>query len=75
MKKSAIIILAIFGGIFLLAIAANFLLPMFVSVEDYKSKIQTEFEQATGYSIEFGDIDLALLPTVHASATDVRISN
>jgi len=75
MKKFGIVVLAIFGAIFLAAIAANFIIPMFVSVDDYKEKIQEEFQKATGYKIEFGTINLALLPRVHASATDVRISN
>jgi hypothetical protein len=75
MKKTAIIILSIFGVVFILGLAANFLLPMFISIDDYKGQIQAEFEQATGYKIEFGEIDLALVPVMHASAADVRISN
>jgi hypothetical protein len=75
MKKTAIITLAIFGLIFILALAVNFLLPVLVSVDDYKAEIATKFEEETGYEIEFGDINLSLLPSLHASAADVRISN
>lgn len=75
MKKFGIFVFVVIGLIALLALSAGFILPHFVSIDDYRQEIKAGFAEATGYELEFGDIELAVYPMIHASANNVEIIN
>lgn len=72
MKK----ILIALGGLVLLVILALLIVPMFVSLEDYKPLIAEKAKEATGRDLEIaGDISLSLFPSVAVEVEDVTLSN
>lgn len=73
MKKFKKPIIILFSLLCVVALA-NLLLPMFVSVNDYRAEIQKKFQDKTGYELEMGDMSISLLPKLHVSVENVQIS-
>lgn len=60
-------------GLLLIAALA---VPFFLDPNQYKTEIQSEFEAATGYTLDVdGEISLSVLPSLEVSAQEVRIYN
>ncbi len=61
----------------LLALAVLGLLaaPLFISMDDIKSRIEQEVEDATGRALTIGDIKASLFPWIGVHLADVRLAN
>ncbi len=70
------IVLIVVAAIVLLIVAAPFLIPVIVDLNDYKPRIAEAVREATGRDLEIGgEISYALLPAIEFSVSEVRLSN
>ncbi|MEE8544944.1 MAG: AsmA family protein, partial [Alphaproteobacteria bacterium] len=70
------IVLIVVAAMVLLIVAAPFLIPVIVDLNDYKPRIAEAVREATGRDLEIaGEISYALLPALEFSVSEVRLSN
>ncbi len=63
MTKLLKIIVAVFGVVVILMVAAAIMIPMFVDPNDFKGEIIGQVEETTGRKLELaGDIGLTVFP-------------
>jgi AsmA protein len=75
--KKAIKWISIIGvSLVVLVIAALVLIPMFVDLQKYKPRIETEVAEATGRTFRLGgDFNLSLFPWASLSFSDLHLGN
>ncbi|MCZ6524251.1 MAG: AsmA family protein, partial [Alphaproteobacteria bacterium] len=70
------IVLIVVAAMVLLIVAAPFLIPVIIDLNDYKPRIAEAVREATGRDLEIaGEISYALLPALEFSVSEVRLSN
>lgn len=76
MKKLLIGLGIVVGVLVVAAVAAVFILPAVLPLEDYKDELAAEVEKATGRNLTIdGDVSLSILPTLELEADNVSLSN
>jgi AsmA protein len=76
MKKAIKWTFIIGGSLVVLIIAALILIPMFVDIQKYKPRIETEVAKATGRTFMLGgDLNLSLFPWARLSFSDLHLGN
>src|SRR5687767_13960772 len=72
MKK----LLYVVGGIVVLVIAAAFIAPFFIDLNDYKGQIEAQAKQATGRDLKIdGEIKLSILPLPSVTVNGIKFGN
>ena len=75
MAKPLKILLAVFGALLLLIVAAAIALPLLFDPNDYRDKIAEAVKKETGRSFAVGDIRLAVFPWLRVELKDVSLGN
>lgn len=76
MKRAFKWVLFVGGGLAALVVLALLIVPMFVSIDDYKPMIEAKLSEATGRPFRLaGDLDLSLFPWAGFSFSDLHLGN
>ena len=76
MKKLIKWLLILFGGLFVLIVAALLIIPMFVDVQGYRSEIEKRATEATGRPVTLGgELSLSLFPWAGLAFSDLHLGN
>ncbi len=76
MKRALKWVFFVGGGLVVLVILALLIVPMFVSIDDYKPLIEEKVTEATGRPFRLaGDLDLSLFPWAGFGFSDLHLGN
>ncbi len=76
MKRAFKWVLFVAGGLAALVILALLIVPMFVSIDDYKPMIEEKVSEAAGRPFRLGgDLDLSLFPWAGFALSDLHLGN
>ncbi|MFO7785491.1 MAG: AsmA family protein [Desulfatiglandales bacterium] len=76
MKRALKWVLFVGGGLVVLVILALIIVPMFVSIDDYKPMIEKKVSEATGRPFRLaGDLDLSLFPWAGFAFSELHLGN
>lgn len=75
MSKAIKVVLAIFGTLIALIVAAAIIIPMVVDPNDFRGQISKAVKEQTGRDLALGDISLSVFPWLRVRISDVSLSN
>ncbi|MGD9253577.1 MAG: AsmA family protein [Holophagae bacterium] len=71
MKKKIVVLLAVFAALFVVAVAALFML---VDADDFRGFIEAKAEESLGRDVKLGAISLSVVPTFGLEVKDVAVA-